>query len=67
MAAEDGNGRGFRIWTDLFLVEVVDPETHAPGRRRGGRRAGGHAAVDQQRHAVIALELRRSRDLALRR
>ena len=30
MGAEDGNGGGFRIWTDLFLIEVLDPETHAP-------------------------------------
>ena len=30
----DGRGGpyrgGFRIWTDLFLIEVVDPDTHAP-------------------------------------
>ena len=25
MGAEDGVARGFRIWTDLFFVEVVDP------------------------------------------
>ena len=30
MGAEDGNGGGFRIWTDLFLIEVLDPDTHAP-------------------------------------
>ena len=32
MGAEDaeGAGRGFRIWSDLYFVEVVDPETHAP-------------------------------------
>jgi phenylacetate-CoA ligase len=30
MGAEDGEAEGFRIWSDLFLVEVVDPVTHAP-------------------------------------
>ena len=30
MGAEDQPGRGFRIWTDMFLVEVLDPETLAP-------------------------------------
>lgn len=30
MGAEDVPGRGFRIWTDMFFVEVVDPDTHAP-------------------------------------
>jgi phenylacetate-CoA ligase len=26
----DGSGGGFRIWTDMYCVEVVHPETHAP-------------------------------------
>jgi phenylacetate-CoA ligase len=30
MGAEDAAGRGFRIWTDMFFIEVLDPETHAP-------------------------------------
>jgi phenylacetate-CoA ligase len=30
MAAEDGEADGFRIWTDLFFVEVVDLETRRP-------------------------------------
>jgi phenylacetate-CoA ligase len=30
MGAELQPGRGFRIWTDMFLIEVVDPQTHAP-------------------------------------
>ncbi len=30
MAAEDGEADGFRIWADLFYVEVVDPATHLP-------------------------------------
>jgi len=30
MGAEDNAGRGFRIWTDMFMVEVLDPETYAP-------------------------------------
>ncbi len=30
MGAEDSGGRGFRIWTDMFFVEVLDPETFAP-------------------------------------
>jgi phenylacetate-CoA ligase len=30
MGAEDAAGGGFRIWTDMFFIEVVDPATHAP-------------------------------------
>ncbi len=32
MGAEDeaGPGRGFRIWSDMYFVEVVDPDTHEP-------------------------------------
>jgi phenylacetate-CoA ligase len=30
MAAEDGQADGFRVWTDLFFVEVVDPQTGRP-------------------------------------
>ena len=30
MGAEDEAERGFRIWTDMFLIEVLDPETHEP-------------------------------------
>ena len=30
MGAEDAEGWGFRIWTNLFFIEVLDPETHAP-------------------------------------
>jgi phenylacetate-CoA ligase len=30
MGAEDEAGRGFRIWTDMYLIEVLDPESHAP-------------------------------------
>jgi phenylacetate-CoA ligase len=30
MGAEDGEVPGFRIWSDLFVVEVVDPHTHEP-------------------------------------
>ena len=30
MGAEDGRAEGFRVWTDLFFVEVVDPATHLP-------------------------------------
>ena len=30
MAAEDGVADGFRVWTDMFHVEVVDPATHTP-------------------------------------
>jgi phenylacetate-CoA ligase len=30
MGAEDKAGRGFRIWTDMFLVEVLDPDSYAP-------------------------------------
>jgi phenylacetate-CoA ligase len=30
MGAEDEAGRGFRIWTDMFLIEVLDPRSHEP-------------------------------------
>jgi phenylacetate-CoA ligase len=30
MGAEDAAGRGFRVWTDMFFIEVLDPETFAP-------------------------------------
>jgi phenylacetate-CoA ligase len=30
MGAEDEAGGGFRIWTDMFLIEVLDPATLAP-------------------------------------
>jgi phenylacetate-CoA ligase len=30
MGAEDEAGRGFRIWTDMFLIEVLDPDSHEP-------------------------------------
>lgn len=28
MGAEDAAGRGFRIWTDMFFIEVLDPDTY---------------------------------------
>jgi phenylacetate-CoA ligase len=30
MGAEDAAARGFRIWTDMFLIEVLDQTTHEP-------------------------------------
>jgi phenylacetate-CoA ligase len=30
MGAEDEAGHGFRIWTDMFLVEVLDPDSYVP-------------------------------------
>jgi phenylacetate-CoA ligase len=30
MGAEDADGGGFRIWTDMFFIEVLDPDTCAP-------------------------------------
>jgi phenylacetate-CoA ligase len=30
MGAEDSGGGGFRVWTDMFLIEVLDPDTNAP-------------------------------------
>ena len=30
MAAEDGQADGFRVWSDLFFIEVVDPHTREP-------------------------------------
>ena len=69
MGAEDadGPGQGFRIWTDLYAIEVVDPDSHRAGGRRRGRRARRHAALDEQRHAVRALALGRPRDAHSRR
>lgn len=30
MGAEDASGGGFRVWTDMFFIEVLDPDTHQP-------------------------------------
>jgi phenylacetate-CoA ligase len=30
MGAEDDTLGGFRVWTDMYCIEVVDPRTHAP-------------------------------------
>jgi phenylacetate-CoA ligase len=30
MGAEDATGEGFRVWTDMFLIEVLDQATNAP-------------------------------------
>src|SRR5438045_3542272 len=30
MGAEDKPGLGFRIWSDMYYVEVLDPKTHEP-------------------------------------
>lgn len=30
MASEDGEADGFRVWTDLFFIEVLDPHTREP-------------------------------------
>jgi phenylacetate-CoA ligase len=30
MGAESGRADGYHIWTDLFFIEVLDPETEAP-------------------------------------
>jgi len=32
MGAEDETGRGFRVWTDMFLIEVLDQETQEPAK-----------------------------------
>lgn len=32
MASEDGEADGFRVWTDLFFIEVLNPETREPVR-----------------------------------
>ena len=44
MAAEDGSADGFRIWSDLFFVEVVDPHT-------------GHAVPDGEVGALVVTPL----------
>jgi phenylacetate-CoA ligase len=30
MGAEDQPGHGFRIWTDMFMIEVLDPDSFEP-------------------------------------
>lgn len=30
MGAESGHSEGYHIWTDLFFIEVLHPETHEP-------------------------------------
>jgi phenylacetate-CoA ligase len=30
MGAEDGTGEGFRIWTDMYCIEVLDPKSFEP-------------------------------------
>jgi len=32
MGAEDAPGQGFRIWSDMYFVEVLDPATLAPAK-----------------------------------
>jgi phenylacetate-CoA ligase len=32
MGAEDKPGAGFRIWTDMYYIEVLDPETLEPAK-----------------------------------
>ncbi len=32
MGAEDQPGQGFRIWTDMYFIEVLDPATLAPAK-----------------------------------
>ena len=32
MGAEDRPGAGFRIWTDMYFIEVLDPKTLEPAR-----------------------------------
>jgi len=44
MAAEDGIASGFRIWTDLFFVEVVDPSS-------------GEAVADGESGALVVTPL----------
>jgi phenylacetate-CoA ligase len=44
MAAEDGVASGFRIWSDLFFVEVVDP-------------ASGEALADHEPGALVVTPL----------
>ncbi len=30
MGAEDGTGEGFRVWTDMYFIEVLDPKSFEP-------------------------------------
>jgi phenylacetate-CoA ligase len=30
MGAEDGTGEGFRVWTDMYFIEVLDPTSFEP-------------------------------------
>ena len=52
---------GLRVWSDLFLCEVVDETTGEPVPEGEVGTLVDDAAVQQQRHAVPALEFRRSR------
>ena len=49
---------GLHVWSDLFFVEVVDEATGEPVAEGEVGIAGDHAAVQQQRDAVPALESR---------
>jgi len=33
MGAEDSPGEGFRVWTDLYYIEVLDPKSLAPAKQ----------------------------------
>ena len=50
---------GLRMWSDLFLCEVVDETTGEPVPDGEVGTLVDHAAVQQQRHAVPALEFGR--------
>ncbi len=52
MGAEDATLGGFRVWTDLYYIEVVDPQTHHAGSRGRSRRARRDPAVDESVHAL---------------
>src|SRR5947209_1247319 len=56
MGAEDKPGFGFRIWTDMYYVEVLDPKMRSEERRVGKECRSGWWAEHEETHAhVIAV------------
>ena len=54
---------GFRIWSDLYFIEVLDPKSLEPAKEGEVGTLVVTALLHQQRHAVPALELGRPRHL----
>ena len=59
MGAESEAHDGIHIWTDMFFIEVVDADTGKSVPDGRDRHPLRHAALDQSRDPVPALEFRR--------